>query len=297
MPRAVLSQTTFNYAKLGPWDSSALPLVLVHGLAASSAFWLRAAEHLSRTHPVLLFDLRGHGRSSVSRNGYTPMRLGEDLAELLDFFALDRVVLVGHSFGGSVALHATLLCPGRVELVVIVDTRLRSFQPKLTPAAWSQWEERAPRLREMGFTIDENEPEGGIRLLTEMARAEIHSTNSEKLPVWVQEFFGQRQSRFTAARWLELVENTSLLEDIKHEESLTVETLKKIAVPIFGMYGENSPVAASGRLLKEARPETKIQIVAGAGHFFPATRPAEFVETLLNFLPESPPIIRPMKAS
>jgi pimeloyl-ACP methyl ester carboxylesterase len=130
-----------------------------------------------------------------------------------------------------------------------------------------------------------------------MARAEIHSTNSEKLPVWVQEFFGQRQSRFTAARWLELVENTSLLEDIKHEESLTVETLKKIAVPIFGMYGENSPVAASGRLLKEARPETKIQIVAGAGHFFPATRPAEFVETLLNFLPESPPIIRPMKAS
>ena len=287
MPRAVLSQTTVNYAKLGSWNSSALPLVLVHGLAASSAFWLRAAEHLSRTHPVLLFDLRGHGRSSVSRHGYTPMRLGEDLAELLDFFALDRVVLVGHSFGGSVALHTTLHCPGRMELVVVVDTRLRAFQPKLTLAAWSQWRERGQRLRELGFTIDENDPEGGIRLLTEMARAEVHSTNCEKLPVWVHEFFGQRQSRFTAARWLELVENTSLLEDIKHEESLTVETLKKLAVPILGIYGENSPVATSGRLLKEARPETKIQIVAGAGHFFPATRPAEFAEIFLDFLPES----------
>ena len=292
MPRAVLSQTTFNYAKLGPWDSSALPLVLVHGLAASSAFWLRAAEHLSRTHPVLLFDLRGHGRSSVSRHGYTPMRLGEDLAELLDFFALDRVVLVGHSFGGSVALHATLHCPGRVEFVVIVDTRLRAFQPKLTPAAWSQWEERAPRLRELGFTIDENEPEGGIRLLTEMARAEIHSHELRKTPRWVHEFFGPRQSRFTAARWLELVENTSLLEDIKHEESLTAETLKKLDVPIHGIYGENSPLATSGRLLKEARPEMKIQFVSGAGHFFPATRPAEFVEILLSLLPESSPIIR-----
>jgi pimeloyl-ACP methyl ester carboxylesterase len=287
MPRAVLSQTTVNYAKLGPWDSSASPLVLVHGLAASCAFWLRAAEHLSRTHPVLLFDLRGHGRSSVSRHGYTPMKMGEDLAELLDFFALDRVVLVGHSFGGSVVLHTTLHCPGRIELVVIVDTRLRAFQPKLTFSAWSQWRERRQRLRELGFMIDENDPEGGIRLLTEMARAEVHSTNCEKLPVWVHEFFGRRQSRFTAARWLELVENTSLLEDIQHEESLTVETLKNLAVPMIGIYGENSPVATSGRLLKEARPETKIQIVAGAGHFFPATRPAEFAETLLDFLPES----------
>jgi pimeloyl-ACP methyl ester carboxylesterase len=287
MPRAVLSQTTINYAKLGSWNSSDLPLVLVHGLAASSAFWLRAAEYLSRAHPVLLFDLRGHGRSSVSQHGYTPMRLGEDLAELLDFFALDRVALVGHSFGGSVALHTTLHCPGRMELVVVVDTRLRAFQPKLTLAAWSQWRERGQRLRELGFTIDENDPEGGIRLLTEMARAEVHSTNCEKLPVWVHEFFGRRQSRFTAARWLELVENTSLLEDIKHEESLTVETLKKLTVPILGMYGENSSVTTSGRLLKEARPETKIQIIAGAGHFFPATRPAEFAETLLDFLPES----------
>jgi pimeloyl-ACP methyl ester carboxylesterase len=120
-----------------------------------------------------------------------------------------------------------------------------------------------------------------------MARAEVHSTNCEKLPPWVQEFFGRRQSRFTAARWLELVENTSLLEDIKHEESLTVETLKKFAVPIFGIYGENSPVVPSGRLLKEARPGTEVQIVTGAGHFFPATRPAEFAETLLNFLLES----------
>jgi pimeloyl-ACP methyl ester carboxylesterase len=119
---------------------------------------------------------------------------------------------------------------------------------------------------------------------TEMARAEVNSTNCEKLP------YGSRilasAKPVLAARWLELVKNTSLLEDIQHEESLTVETLKKLAVPILGIYGENSPVATSGRLLKEARPETTIQIVAGAGHFFPATRPAEFAETLLDFLPE-----------
>ena len=41
MPRAVLSQITASYAMLGSKDALAVPLVLVHGLAASSAFWLR----------------------------------------------------------------------------------------------------------------------------------------------------------------------------------------------------------------------------------------------------------------
>ncbi len=287
MPRAALSQVTFNYTKLGSWNTSSLPLVLVHGLAASSAFWFRAAESLSQTLPVLLFDLRGHGRSSVPPDGYTPARLGEDIVEILDFFGLDRVVLAGHSFGGSVSLHTALRCPGRIDRLVVADTRLRVFQPKLTPASWSQWREREHHLRKLGLSLDENEPEGGIQLLTEMARAEVHSSNGEKLPAWINEFFGQRQSRFTAARWLELLDKTSLLEDIKQEESLTVTALQELTLPLLGIYGENSPVAVSGRLLKEARPETDLRIIAGAGHFFPATRPAEFVETLLDFLPES----------
>lgn len=289
MPRAVLSQITASYARLGSWDAPAVPLVLVHGLAASSAFWLRAVQVLSQDRPVLLFDLRGHGRSSVPRDGFTPSRMGLDLIELLDFLSLGRVVLAGHSFGGSVAAHVALHCPDRVDCLVLADTRLRMFQPDLTLAAWPQWRERGQHLRELGFSFEENEPEGGIRLLTEMARAEIHCKNGEDLPRWIHEFFGQRQSRFTAARWLELVERTTLLEDIKQEEWLSVEVLRKLDVPLLGIYGENSPVAPSGRLLKETRPQTSLCIVAGAGHFFPATRPIEFVEPVLDFLSESSP--------
>ncbi len=233
--------------------------------------------------PVLLFDLRGHGRSSVPDNGFTSFRMGEDLIELLDFLSLERVVLAGHSFGGIVATHVAHRCPSRVDGLVLADTRLRVFQPDLTLAAWSQWRDRGARLRELGFSFDENEPEAGIRLLIEMARAEINCKNEEGLPRWIHEFFGQRQSRFTAARWLELVEQTTLLEDIKREEWLSVEVLKKLDVPLLGVYGENSPVAPSGRLLKEASPRTKLRIVAGAGHFFPATRPVEFVEAVLRF--------------
>ena len=286
MPRAVLKQITASYVRLGSWGGSAVPLVLVHGLATNSAFWLRTVDRLSQDRPVLLFDLRGHGRSSVPCDGFTPSRMGQDLIELLDFLSLGRVVLAGHSFGGSIATHVALRCSSRVDALVLADTRLRVFQPNLTLAAWPKWRERGERLRELGFSFDENEPEGGIRLLTEMARAEINCKNDEGLPRWIREFFGQRQSRFTAARWLELVEQTTLLEDIKQEEWLSVDVLRKLDVPLLGIYGENSPVAASGRLLKETRPPTSLRIVAGAGHFFPATRPTEFVEAVLDFLLE-----------
>ena len=297
MPRAVLSQITASYARLGSKDALATPLVLVHGLAASSAFWLRVVDRLGRDGPVLLFDLRGHGRSSVPDNGFTSFRMGQDLIELLDFLSLERVVLVGHSFGGTVATHVAHRCPSRVDGLVLADTRLRTFQPNLTLAAWPQWRVRGQRLRELGFSFDENEPEAGIRLLTEMARAELNCKNDEDLPRWIREFFGQRQSRVTAARWLELVEQTTLLEDIKQEEWLSVEVLKKLDVPLLGIYGENSPVAPSGRLLKEARPQTRLRIVAGAGHFFPATRPVEFVEGVLDFLCEVQPTIRAVGVS
>ena len=223
--------------------------------------------------------------------------MGQDLIELLDFLSLERVVLAGHSFGGIVATHVAHRCPSRVDGLVLADTRLRVFQPDLTLAAWPQWRDRGARLRELGFSFDENEPEAGIRLLIEMARAEINCKNEEGLPRWIREFFGQRQSRFTAARWLELVEQTTLLEDIKREEWLSVEVLRELDVPLLGIYGENSPVAPSGRLLKEACPRTKLRIVAGAGHFFPATRPVEFVEAVLDFLFELRPINRAVGVS
>ena len=283
MPRAVLSQITASYARLGSKDALAVPLVLVHGLAASSAFWLRALDRLGTGSSRVAFRSARARPQFRSANGFTSFRMGQDLIELLDFLSLERVVLVGHSFGGTVATYVAHRCPSRVDGLVLADTRLRVFQPDLTLAAWPQWRDRGTRLRELGFSFDENEPEAGIRLLTEMARAEINCKNGENLPRWIHEFFGQRQSRFTAARWLELVEQTTLLEDIKQEEWLSVEVLRKLDVPLLGIYGENSPVAPSGRLLKEACPRTKLRIVAGAGHFFPATRPVEFVEASARF--------------
>lgn len=72
---------------------------------------------------VILPDLRGHGRSPVADEPATMQRCAADVAELLDELSIDRFVLGGFSLGGYVALEFARQHPGRLEGLLLVDTR------------------------------------------------------------------------------------------------------------------------------------------------------------------------------
>lgn len=96
MPTACLKTVDLHYLQLGEQNSqNSFPsdLVMVHGLAASLGFWSYTASVLAQTNRVTLFDLRGHGRSSMPQSGYTPRQMAEDLKELLDYLG-DRKSVV-----------------------------------------------------------------------------------------------------------------------------------------------------------------------------------------------------------
>ena len=58
---------------------------MIHGLAANMGFWLQDfAPHFSERFWVTLYDLRGHGRSRLTKNGYTPDAMANDLRALLN---------------------------------------------------------------------------------------------------------------------------------------------------------------------------------------------------------------------
>jgi pimeloyl-ACP methyl ester carboxylesterase len=284
MPRASLSSVTINFMKMGSWSSGRTPLVFVHGLAASSAFWFHAAEAMGRDWPVLVYDLRGHGRSSVPAEGYSAVDQAVDLLGLLDHLEIQKAVLAGHSFGGSVVLHAALRAPQRFTHLALADTRLRTFQAALTPSAWPKWQEQRAALEKAGLSIAEDEPEAGVSVLTVIARLTLQADSEAALPHWMTEFFGQRQSRHTAGRWIDLVEKTSLLADIRREENLSADVLRDFPMPMLAVYGDHSPLLPSGQALREARPSTTFKVVEGAGHFFPAVRPRELTDPLTMFL-------------
>src|SRR5690349_12387575 len=101
------------------------PLVLVHGLADDHRAWRRSLPELMLRHRVVLYDLRGHGETTLGKPDGTLRQLGEDLVALLDALEIERARIAGFSLGGTVAMRAAIDHPERVDRLVLVATSSR----------------------------------------------------------------------------------------------------------------------------------------------------------------------------
>ncbi|GIF74675.1 alpha/beta fold hydrolase [Asanoa siamensis] len=104
-----------------PGPADAVPMVLLHGGGGDGSSWDELAPRFARRRRVYVPDLRGMGATERAAP-YGPLVFRDDLLALLDRLALDRVVLVGHSLGGLVALLTTLAAPDRVAALVLEET-------------------------------------------------------------------------------------------------------------------------------------------------------------------------------
>jgi pimeloyl-ACP methyl ester carboxylesterase len=111
--------TVLQYSDTG---GDASPVLLVHGWTCNQTFWSAQVEHLAGRYRIITPDLAGHGRSVSDRGAWTIDGFAADVCRLVDHLRLQRVVLVGHSMGGAVALEAAARLGAGVGVVVVVDT-------------------------------------------------------------------------------------------------------------------------------------------------------------------------------
>ncbi|UCG59942.1 MAG: alpha/beta hydrolase, partial [Phycisphaerales bacterium] len=97
-------------------------LVFIHGWACDRSFWYEQLADFARDYKVVALDLGGHGESTVDRDVWSTAALGGDVQAVVEELNLEKVVLIGHSLGGAVALEAARLMPGRVVGIVGADT-------------------------------------------------------------------------------------------------------------------------------------------------------------------------------
>jgi pimeloyl-ACP methyl ester carboxylesterase len=101
------------------------PLLLLHGLLLTSHAFVRLIPELARDFRVLAPDLPGCGDSDrpppVLCEGYSPRWLAAAVAELLSALGVAQVDLVGHSWGGAIAVCLADAAPERVRRLVLVD--------------------------------------------------------------------------------------------------------------------------------------------------------------------------------
>lgn len=97
-------------------------LVFIHGWCGDREFWQHQVGSLAEGHRVVTLDLSGHGQSGKDRKGWTVTGFADDVEAVVKKLGLTRVVLVGHSMGGAIALATAKRLPGTVIGVVGVDT-------------------------------------------------------------------------------------------------------------------------------------------------------------------------------
>jgi pimeloyl-ACP methyl ester carboxylesterase len=81
------------------------PLVLVHGITSSSLSWVRVAPRLAERTRVIAVDLKGHGDSDQPASGYRIADQAAEVAGLCQALGLERIDLIGHSWGGGISVQ------------------------------------------------------------------------------------------------------------------------------------------------------------------------------------------------
>jgi len=115
---ATLHDRTIAYYE---WAGTGSAYLLVHGIGGQASDWHKVIPELvNRGHYVVAVDLPGHGASGKDRGDYSLGAIASVLRDLLAHLGLDKVVIVGHSLGGGIAMQFHYQFPSACEGLVLV---------------------------------------------------------------------------------------------------------------------------------------------------------------------------------
>ena len=132
--RVVVESCEFHVEVVG----EGIPVVLVHGLGASSVLWNRIRDSVGPGYRIVLLDLRGAGETrELEPKELSLETWADDLAGVLAALGIERPVLVGHSLGASIALEYALSSPDGVRALVLIaaDANLSNLAPRMLKAS------------------------------------------------------------------------------------------------------------------------------------------------------------------
>ncbi|MBD7962799.1 alpha/beta fold hydrolase [Fictibacillus norfolkensis] len=102
-------------------DPHAKVVVLVHGFLSSTVSFRKLLPYLTKTYKVLSIDLPGFGQSEKSTSFvYKLSNYGQLIIDFLDVLNIQNAILIGHSMGGQISMHAAKKSPERIEKLILL---------------------------------------------------------------------------------------------------------------------------------------------------------------------------------
>lgn len=237
-----------TYYEVG--DKNRPALVLLHGMSSSADGFRELMHELSADYRLLAPDIPGFG-SSESIEPYTFERLVDWLDEFLGAVGISMAHLMGHSFGGALAVSYALAYDGRTcSMVLLAPSVLR-------PGKYPEWLRNLGKSplaeRIMGISV------AASRLwLERLSKASFYDPARFPDTLWERRAEEYRQARASAA-----VLRASALHDIRAE-------LDQIGQPTCVIWGEDDPVLDPGDAvtLSSLMPQstTTLHLLPQCGH-------------------------------
>jgi pimeloyl-ACP methyl ester carboxylesterase len=258
-------------------------LLVVHGGPEwDHSYLLPAMDDVADVRRVVLFDLRGCGRSSTDlpEDAHQPDLCVDDIARLVPELGVDRVDVLGHSYGGQLAMLLAERHPHLVDrLVLYATTAYPDFEDDLDRLP--EYRSRAPAVRaavEAIYADDSTSYAEKTRRMA-MATAPLNLWDLGLLDAWREVFGRVRFSGCWSPSWLA----GRLRSPRPADPAAVLRELRRPTLILHGARELGFPVAVAHRL-HAAVPHSDLALVAGAGHAAHFERRAEWVARLRSFL-------------
>jgi pimeloyl-ACP methyl ester carboxylesterase len=257
-------------------------VLLVHGIAGSSATWSRVIPELAEHHTVIAPDLLGHGESAKPRGDYSLGAYASGIRDLLAVLGHERATIVGHSLGGGVAMQLAYQFPQICERLVLV-------------ASGGLGKEVNPFLRAVSLP-------GSEYLLPLVLHRSLHDAMG-KVGGWFGRL-GLRGGEIAQEVWRSYTALTEV-----HGQMAFVHTIRSVIdvrgqrvsardrlylaaeVPTLIVWGNRDRIipVSHAHTTHELIPGSRLVVIEGAGHFLPVEQPVAFLKALHDFLATTQP--------
>lgn len=252
------------------------PVLLLHGLGESTFTWHEVVPRLAERHRVIALDLKGFGRSDKpAGEAYGAEDQAALVAQFLVAMDLDAVSVVGHSFGGTVALKTAL------EPTIVGTPRIRRVAVIGAPAlprstALHLDLVKMPGLPDM--VASALSPELMARILLSEAMGGTADLSEETVEGYAAPY------REPEAMHAFLATARSIVKE--RDAKAAAERLKQLRLPVLVVWCRKDPIVPlrAGRKLAATLPSATLRIIDGCHHLPQHERPDALVTELDKFL-------------
>ena len=274
---------TINGHHVGCYTAGDGPVVLlVHGMAGSSATWNHVMPALARRFTIVVPDLLGHGESAKPRGEYSLGAHANLLRDVLNALGHDRATFVGQSLGGGVVMQMAYQFPERCERLVLVSSGGLGREVNLLLRALTL------PVTEQVFPIVCN---SGLRAAADRVADWLRHVGVRVTPSAEEMWRSYASLADAETRWA-FFRTLSAVIDLGGQSISATDRLYLAAqMPTLIVWGARDPIIPVEHAIAShaAISDSRLEIFEDVGHFPHCEAPARFVDVLVDFMTSTVP--------